>query len=1121
MIMKYKYRVVSFVIVCFFVLSYFGAYAKREYVPYEEYQKLVQNFTPLDISKAANMGFADAVEGDGKGGWTDQGAINDLRSFDLKGINRLMGIDFNIINPEDNDGKSCIVLRGQNNENFPKSVEIPVNAKGEGVYFLHATAWMNKDIGRYKFIYDDDTEGVVNIVGNVDVFDWWGTGSSETAMTAWTGSNASTGAVSLYAYACENPYPNKLIKKIIAETDGDKAYLMIVAATLTDSGPYIQKPQDKGNPDTSDWYPYEYMMDAAYSKGSPLDVSFVLDPPAGKHGYIKPNGEGFIFEDGTNARFWGINIDPSGAFVSYQDAEEFAERLAQNGFNLVRFHALDANYLYTGGLFKKTKNSRELNPKNLDRFCYLINELKKKGIYHFIDVTCYIDVREDDNIQDPDALKFGLKGAEFYARDLIDIQKNVTEKLFSYYNPYTGMKIGEDPALVFVAFNNESSPLHIDIMNSGYYNEVLQKKFSKWLLNKYRTRDDLEKAWEGETGKGLEEDEDPAAGTVKAPAYKERANLTRNRRADTIQFLIDVQNEYYEERVEQLRELGVKCAVTCTTSWGNDELAIMYSNANTDFIDTHQYWSHPTGGNALKPPVRLTYNKPVSMLSDSNMGAMGYLLNRRVFGMPLTTTEWNTVLPNPHVSEGLLLVSSYYSFNGWIPMYYTWNSTANFEARRRDLEKGIEMKIGMVFAAATQPDVLSALPAAALIYMREDVKEAETGFYHRYSESDGYNPSKQNISRNPAWALIGKTGISIENKEYDPDYNNNDILYLANKAKENEEPYVSITGDMSTDFKQQLFKLNTERTQAFTGFAKDIVLNFDDIDIKIGNEYATVYLNSLSYEPIWNSEKLLLTTPGKTWCSGQKLSADGTAVLVEGTAPVLVEPIVGEFILKTKDDMEVFALNSYGQRTKQIQVEKTGEGYSRFVLEKGNKSMNYEIVRVKKHKGNRGPNERISLGNTEVKDLFTDMQDYEWAKKQVERLVLQKHMRGTSEDRFNPAMEITRRDFVTTIIKAMGSKEKSTTDFADVTKTDPGYEQISAARALGILDVNEQNTFNPDTVINRKDAMTFIERAIKIMGKELNVEDLFDFSAYEGKIELKPTLTRVETAIIIYRILWE
>ena len=39
-----------------------------------------------------------------------------------------------------------------------------------------------------------------------------------------------------------------------------------------------------------------------------LDFSYLQDKPAGVHGYLKTSGERLVFEDGTEARFWGTNV---------------------------------------------------------------------------------------------------------------------------------------------------------------------------------------------------------------------------------------------------------------------------------------------------------------------------------------------------------------------------------------------------------------------------------------------------------------------------------------------------------------------------------------------------------------------------------------------------------------------------------------------------------------------------------------------------------------------------------------------------------------------------------------------------------------------------------------------
>lgn len=105
------------------------ASAELTVISEESYSDMNQTFTPLDLKEAANMGFADEVAGDGIGGWTDQGAINDMSGFDLRGRVNLRGVDFDIIDPEKNNGKSVITLSGQNAEAISNTAEIPVNQR--------------------------------------------------------------------------------------------------------------------------------------------------------------------------------------------------------------------------------------------------------------------------------------------------------------------------------------------------------------------------------------------------------------------------------------------------------------------------------------------------------------------------------------------------------------------------------------------------------------------------------------------------------------------------------------------------------------------------------------------------------------------------------------------------------------------------------------------------------------------------------------------------------------------------------------------------------------------------------------------------------------------------------
>ena len=57
-------------------------------------------------------------------------------------------------------------------------------------------------------------------------------------------------------------------------------------------------------PDGS-WFRGALRWDAA-----PVDLSFLnaADRPAGHHGFVKADGDRFVFEDGKSARFWACNL---------------------------------------------------------------------------------------------------------------------------------------------------------------------------------------------------------------------------------------------------------------------------------------------------------------------------------------------------------------------------------------------------------------------------------------------------------------------------------------------------------------------------------------------------------------------------------------------------------------------------------------------------------------------------------------------------------------------------------------------------------------------------------------------------------------------------------------------
>lgn len=137
-------------------------------------EALYYQWKQIDIRPYTNMGFADEVAGDGKGGWTDEGANNDLRTMPV-GKQKFYGVPFEIIDPLKNNGKAIIVLKSQNAPLFPSSVKnIPLNSRARAIYFLHSSAWTrNEQIAKYVIKYDDGSQIEIPVIGGKNIADWW------------------------------------------------------------------------------------------------------------------------------------------------------------------------------------------------------------------------------------------------------------------------------------------------------------------------------------------------------------------------------------------------------------------------------------------------------------------------------------------------------------------------------------------------------------------------------------------------------------------------------------------------------------------------------------------------------------------------------------------------------------------------------------------------------------------------------------------------------------------------------------------------------------------------------------------------------------------------------------
>lgn len=272
----------------------------------------------LNLSWAANMGLADEVEGDGKGGWTDQGPGIDMRMLPT-GLREFAGIPFKVLDPTRNGGRAVVVLAGRDRPAFPREAVIDAEGRRAAVvYFLHTCAWggtsKDRTVAEYELAYSDGEKAVIPLRVGVEFTNWWDIRRGDACEVGWFHENRGVRR-GVNVFAWKNPRPDVPLKTLTFRSRGRMPVPILVAVTLSDSEAELtadQEPVVTVGP--GDWPLFEPA--SADPTGTALDVGALL----------RGTRE-------TEARWWGVTA-PAGA-----EPDELApaiRRMAAVGCNLLR-----------------------------------------------------------------------------------------------------------------------------------------------------------------------------------------------------------------------------------------------------------------------------------------------------------------------------------------------------------------------------------------------------------------------------------------------------------------------------------------------------------------------------------------------------------------------------------------------------------------------------------------------------------------------------------------------------------------------------------------------------------------------------------------------------------------
>lgn len=589
----------------------------------------------VDLAAVANRGFAY----DGKNGWTDQDKDNDLRAFKEREV-RAGGLRFAVVDPERNHGNAAVVLGSKQRAVFPHSVTVPLPPMddAQALNLLHASAWTpykGAPLGVIRVAYADGSEQTINVAARQDCADWWNPENVGNAHVVWRAENASS-SVGLYASSFPLEKDGAVSMTLEAAAPGN-ALWMIVGATLTADPIHFPAvvERDVAIAPGREWAPLEFSREVV--PGSPLDFSWASQnlAPAGKLGRIIPQGGRLVFEKAPQQRvkLFGANLCFTANFLEKGEVDKLIPRLKRLGYNAMRIHHHDSELLD-----RSAPDTLTLDPQKLDRLDYLFAKLKENGFY--VTTSLYVNrvFKRGDAIPECTSFREGqMKTLLPISKAALDNWKEFARRFLGHKNPYTGMTLGEDPALFLLTLVNEDN-----LASHWSDNPAAAKRYA-----------DAFAAWAG------------ARGVQGAKADHSDRHFR--------QFLDELEGACHAEQIRFCKEELKVAALITSLNWQND-VPLTLMRERFDLVDNHAYFDHPS---FPERPWRLPYAYRQRCAIEQLATVPRAIMPARVFGKPFAVTEFNYCSPNLYRAESGALIGAYAALQDWDALFrFAWSHNA-------------------------------------------------------------------------------------------------------------------------------------------------------------------------------------------------------------------------------------------------------------------------------------------------------------------------------------------------------------------------------------------------------------------------------------------------------------
>lgn len=693
-----------------------------------------------------------------------------------------------------------------------------------------------------------------------------------------------------------------------------------------------------------------FAIDWRDNANSLVDLSHLLDAPAGKNGFIRVMNGHLTEPNGERFRIWGVNFTGASCFPSKEDAPAVAEHLARFGVNCVRFHFLDANW--SGNLFVEGRDdTRVLDPKQLDRLDFFIAELKKQGIYTNINLNVGRNYRKGDGVRDHEYLGLA-KVVNYFDERIQALHKEYARQLLTHRNPYTKSEYRHEPAVAAVELVNENSIVEAWFSDrllgkntkkhpgtwadiTAWYANQLTEKYNAWLKERLSATElrALRKMAGVEQG-----------GPVPRLTKSQFAAAGAKRFHLEAEFYMELERDYFQSMYGYLKEeLGVRPLIVGTSdhNHGKTGYPLLASTSRMDIVDGHVYWQHPRYFTDPKTNRRTFSIKNTPMVNDPLNSTVVQLSRSAVAGKPYTVSETNHPFPNEYACEGIPILAVYSAFHDWDGIFfYTFEHAA---------PEGWQAKMPGHFDIRCDPVKMTSLAACALMFLRGDVSPALKTVPRSYTAEQVREGIRLPYSEGSYFTPGFSASLALRHTTRIAGFDEPPGQYP--KAGRN-GPIASDTGELVWYHSQRekgLVTLETERSQALIGFVKDNNKVLKNLYATVENDFCAIILTSLDAEPISSSERLLLVTTARSANSGMTWNEDRTSLSDWGDAPTVIESVKGKVTLRNLEPsqrIEIIPLDGAG---KPLGDPVTANNVKReFVLSVGEQATTWYLVKIQR-----------------------------------------------------------------------------------------------------------------------------------------------------------------------------